>query len=232
MMPVCRLAERVTTAKSSGKHRRTDTQPLKTPTRLPGTPTPNLTRSLQTICHSRLCPDRPPPPAQLAQAPSGTRWTATRNKMCPADFLAPRSRPGNSAASEYCPFTTRPARRNPSSTGCGFPYRSTCGWSTAWRMTPCRSSICPSRRSSSSCSGRAGLRAGCCRSWAAAAVPPQGVVHAVDCAEAPQGVASLSLDQALAAAERPGVRLCSLCGAAAELDPILFDSLTARGRAV
>ncbi|GEB60080.1 DUF6233 domain-containing protein [Streptomyces gardneri] len=34
----------------------------------------------------------------------------------------------------------------------------------------------------------------------------------VDCAEAPQGVSRLSLDQALSAAERPGVRLCSLCG--------------------
>jgi hypothetical protein len=35
------------------------------------------------------------------------------------------------------------------------------------------------------------------------------VVHAVDC------------EEALDAAEQPGVRLCSLCGAAAELDPVL-----------
>ncbi|WP_308378124.1 DUF6233 domain-containing protein [Streptomyces sp. ISL-98] len=54
--------------------------------------------------------------------------------------------------------------------------------------------------------------------------PAQGVVHAVDCAEAPQGIPVLTLDQALDAAERPGVRLCSLC-ASAELDPVLkgFD---------
>ncbi|MFC9343583.1 DUF6233 domain-containing protein [Streptomyces sp. NPDC057020] len=30
----------------------------------------------------------------------------------------------------------------------------------------------------------------------------------------------LSLDQALDVAGRPGVRLCSLCGAAQELDPV------------
>ncbi|CAL9676460.1 hypothetical protein SUDANB174_07728 (plasmid) [Streptomyces sp. enrichment culture] len=52
-----------------------------------------------------------------------------------------------------------------------------------------------------------------------------GVVHAVDCEEAPAGAPVLALDRALDAAERPGVRLCSLCGAAAELDPVLkgFD---------
>lgn len=35
----------------------------------------------------------------------------------------------------------------------------------------------------------------------------------------------LPLDRALNAAEQPGVRLCSLCGAAAEFDPVLkgFD---------
>ncbi|MEV4942879.1 DUF6233 domain-containing protein [Streptomyces zaomyceticus] len=49
----------------------------------------------------------------------------------------------------------------------------------------------------------------------------QAVVHAVDCAEAPSGAPRLSLDQALDAAARPGVRLCSICGAAQELDPIL-----------
>ncbi|MFB9462754.1 DUF6233 domain-containing protein [Streptomyces cinereospinus] len=44
-----------------------------------------------------------------------------------------------------------------------------------------------------------------------------GVVHAVDCEEAPAGAPVLPLD----AAEQPGVRLCSLCGAAAEPDPVL-----------
>ncbi|MET9045281.1 DUF6233 domain-containing protein [Streptomyces sp. NPDC004362] len=53
----------------------------------------------------------------------------------------------------------------------------------------------------------------------------RGVVHAVDCEEAPAGVPVLTLDSALDAAEHPGTRLCSLCGAAAELDPVLkgFD---------
>ncbi|MGK3110652.1 DUF6233 domain-containing protein [Streptomyces sp. WAC05858] len=52
-----------------------------------------------------------------------------------------------------------------------------------------------------------------------------GVVHAVDCEEAPAGAPVLPLERALDAAEQPGVRLCSLCGAAAELDPVLkgFD---------
>ncbi|NJP53502.1 hypothetical protein HCJ93_26415 [Streptomyces sp. SBST2-5] len=52
-----------------------------------------------------------------------------------------------------------------------------------------------------------------------------GVVHAVDCDEAPAGAPVLTLERALDAAEQPGVRLCSLCGAAAELDPVLqgFD---------
>ncbi|MEU8764618.1 DUF6233 domain-containing protein [Streptomyces sp. NPDC048659] len=53
----------------------------------------------------------------------------------------------------------------------------------------------------------------------------QGTIHAPDCTEAPQGVATLSLEHALDLAERPAVRLCSLCGAAAELTPLLrgFD---------
>ncbi|RPK61644.1 hypothetical protein EES42_31510 [Streptomyces sp. ADI95-17] len=52
-----------------------------------------------------------------------------------------------------------------------------------------------------------------------------GVVHAVDCEEAPAGAPVLPLPRALYAAEHPGIRLCSLCGAAAELDPVLkgFD---------
>ncbi|MCX4734557.1 DUF6233 domain-containing protein [Streptomyces sp. NBC_01363] len=55
--------------------------------------------------------------------------------------------------------------------------------------------------------------------------PGQGVVHAVDCEEAPAGAPVLTLDRALDAAQHPGTRLCSLCGAAAELDPLLngFD---------
>ncbi|MFI1568337.1 DUF6233 domain-containing protein [Streptomyces sp. NPDC020490] len=53
----------------------------------------------------------------------------------------------------------------------------------------------------------------------------RGVIHAVDCEEAPAGAPVLSLERALDAAEHPGTRLCSLCGAAAELDPVLkgFD---------
>ncbi|GAA2500389.1 hypothetical protein GCM10010406_41110 [Streptomyces thermolineatus] len=52
-----------------------------------------------------------------------------------------------------------------------------------------------------------------------------GVVHAVDCEEAPAGAPVLTLERALGAAQHPGTRLCSLCGAAAELAPILkgFD---------
>ncbi|MFB6528693.1 DUF6233 domain-containing protein [Streptomyces sp. NPDC056399] len=44
--------------------------------------------------------------------------------------------------------------------------------------------------------------------------------------EAPKGAPRLSLDQALDVAERHGVRLCSLCGAAQELDPVMrgFDA--------
>nr|MDT0521267.1 DUF6233 domain-containing protein [Streptomyces sp. DSM 41633] len=55
--------------------------------------------------------------------------------------------------------------------------------------------------------------------------PGRGVVHAVDCAEAPAGAPVLTLEHALDVAQHPGTRLCSLCGAAAELDPVLkgFD---------
>ncbi|WP_319130267.1 DUF6233 domain-containing protein [Streptomyces sp. ME01-18h] len=51
--------------------------------------------------------------------------------------------------------------------------------------------------------------------------PGRGVIHAVDCEEAPAGTPLLPLDQALDAAEHPGTRLWSLCSAAAELDPVL-----------
>ncbi|MFJ6000319.1 DUF6233 domain-containing protein [Streptomyces sp. NPDC092370] len=46
-------------------------------------------------------------------------------------------------------------------------------------------------------------------------------MHAVGCGEAPAGAPPLTLDQALGTAEHPGVRLCSLYGAALELDPVL-----------
>ncbi|MGW3954026.1 DUF6233 domain-containing protein [Streptomyces sp. NPDC004752] len=55
--------------------------------------------------------------------------------------------------------------------------------------------------------------------------PDRGVLHAPDCDEAPQGAPVLALNQALNAAEKAGMRLCSLCGAAQELEPLLngFD---------
>ncbi|WP_331756546.1 DUF6233 domain-containing protein [Streptomyces sp. NBC_01568] len=55
--------------------------------------------------------------------------------------------------------------------------------------------------------------------------PGRGTVHAVDCPEAPAGAPVLTLEHALDVAQHPGTRLCSLCGAAAELDPVLkgFD---------
>jgi hypothetical protein len=55
--------------------------------------------------------------------------------------------------------------------------------------------------------------------------PDRGVLHAPDCDEAPQVAPVLELERALDTAEKAGVRLCSLCGAAAELDPVLegFD---------
>ncbi|WP_370424393.1 DUF6233 domain-containing protein (plasmid) [Streptomyces sp. QH1-20] len=65
-----------------------------------------------------------------------------------------------------------------------------------------------------------------CRSRAALVVPPKASYTLVDCAEAAASAPRLSLDRALAAAERPGVRLCSLCGASAEREPVLrgFDT--------
>lgn len=55
--------------------------------------------------------------------------------------------------------------------------------------------------------------------------PDRGVLHAPDCDEAPQGAPILKVDQALNAVEKTGVRMCSLCGAAQELEPLLhgFD---------
>ncbi|MEY2226863.1 DUF6233 domain-containing protein [Streptomyces sp. BF23-19] len=57
--------------------------------------------------------------------------------------------------------------------------------------------------------------------------PDLAVIHAVDCPDAPTGMRALTWEQALNLAERPGVRLCSLCGAAHELEPLLngFDTI-------
>lgn len=51
------------------------------------------------------------------------------------------------------------------------------------------------------------------------------LLHAPDCDEAPQGAPLLDLDHALDLAENPATRLCTLCGCAQELTPILggFD---------
>ncbi|WP_442813041.1 DUF6233 domain-containing protein [Streptomyces sp. NBC_01343] len=51
--------------------------------------------------------------------------------------------------------------------------------------------------------------------------PGRGTVNAVDCAEAPAVAPVLTLEHALDVAQHPETRLCSLCGAAAELDPVL-----------
>ncbi|WP_327359833.1 DUF6233 domain-containing protein [Streptomyces sp. NBC_01304] len=51
--------------------------------------------------------------------------------------------------------------------------------------------------------------------------PDRAVLHAPDCDEAPSGAPALSVDQALSAAEDPRTRLCALCGAGAELDPLI-----------
>ncbi|MFG3467566.1 DUF6233 domain-containing protein [Streptomyces sp. NPDC047853] len=58
--------------------------------------------------------------------------------------------------------------------------------------------------------------------------PARGVLHAPDCEEAPQGAPLLGVEQALNVAEHPGTRLCTLCGCAQELTPMLsgFDHIT------
>ncbi|MFD6150203.1 DUF6233 domain-containing protein [Streptomyces sp. NPDC060243] len=58
-----------------------------------------------------------------------------------------------------------------------------------------------------------------------AAWASRAVLHAVDCEKAPPGFPVLGVEQALTAAEHPATRACALCGAGAELDPILrgFD---------
>ncbi|MDX2835431.1 DUF6233 domain-containing protein [Streptomyces scabiei] len=58
--------------------------------------------------------------------------------------------------------------------------------------------------------------------------PARSVLHAPDCEEAPAGAPLLDVDRALDAAEHPGTRLCTLCGAAQELTPVIrgFDHIT------
>lgn len=58
--------------------------------------------------------------------------------------------------------------------------------------------------------------------------PARGVLHAPDCAEAPQGAPLLDAERALNVAENPGTRLCTLCGCAQELTPLLrgFDQIS------
>ncbi|WP_224297405.1 DUF6233 domain-containing protein [Streptomyces olivaceus] len=75
-------------------------------------------------------------------------------------------------------------------------------------------------------SGSAGLRGGC-----EGRSPARGVLHAPDCEEAPQGAPLLGLEQALNVAGRRtdlGTRLCTLCGCAQELTPLLsgFNHIT------
>ncbi|KOV74344.1 hypothetical protein ADL00_02405 [Streptomyces sp. AS58] len=59
--------------------------------------------------------------------------------------------------------------------------------------------------------------------------PARGVLHAPDCEEAPQGAPLLDVEQVLNVAENPGTQLCTLCGCAQEMTPILhgFDHITA-----
>lgn len=58
--------------------------------------------------------------------------------------------------------------------------------------------------------------------------PAQGVLHARDCEEAPKDAPLLDWKRALDLAENPATRLCTLCGCAQELTPLLrgFDHIT------
>ncbi|GAA0898114.1 MULTISPECIES: DUF6233 domain-containing protein [Streptomyces violaceusniger group] len=58
--------------------------------------------------------------------------------------------------------------------------------------------------------------------------PARGVLHAPDCEEAPEGSPLLDVQRALDVAEKPGTQLCTLCGCAQELTPLLsgFDHIT------
>ncbi|MGW1600610.1 DUF6233 domain-containing protein [Streptomyces eurythermus] len=51
--------------------------------------------------------------------------------------------------------------------------------------------------------------------------PARGVLHAPDCEEAPRGAQLLDLEHALNIAENPRTRLCTWCGRAQELTPML-----------
>ncbi|MEU5090643.1 DUF6233 domain-containing protein [Streptomyces sp. NPDC021356] len=55
--------------------------------------------------------------------------------------------------------------------------------------------------------------------------PGRRVLHAPDCTEAPQDAPVLDLERALDVAENPATTLCTLCGAAQEITPVLrgFD---------
>ncbi|WP_419248476.1 DUF6233 domain-containing protein [Streptomyces virginiae] len=57
--------------------------------------------------------------------------------------------------------------------------------------------------------------------------PACGVLHAPDCEEAPEGAPLLDVQRALDVADNPGTRLCTLCGCAQELTPMLrgFDHI-------
>ncbi|MEU6212714.1 DUF6233 domain-containing protein [Streptomyces sp. NPDC047023] len=57
--------------------------------------------------------------------------------------------------------------------------------------------------------------------------PVHGVLHTPDCEDAPQGAPLLDLQRALDVAENPGTRLCTLCGCAQELTPMIrgFDHI-------
>ncbi|TLQ38767.1 hypothetical protein FEF34_40485 [Streptomyces marianii] len=56
----------------------------------------------------------------------------------------------------------------------------------------------------------------------------QGILHALDCEEAPNDAPLLDWRRALDVAENPATRLCILCGCAQELTPLLrgFDHIT------
>ncbi|WP_374115765.1 MULTISPECIES: DUF6233 domain-containing protein [Streptomyces] len=56
----------------------------------------------------------------------------------------------------------------------------------------------------------------------------RGVLHAPDCEEALQSAALLHMERVLDVTENPGTRLCTLCGCAQELTPLLsgFDHIS------
>lgn len=61
--------------------------------------------------------------------------------------------------------------------------------------------------------------------------PAQGVLHARDCEEAPKETPLLDWQRALDVAENPATRLCTLCGCAQELTPLLrgFEHINGSG---